>query len=40
MNKIIIPLILGTMILIVACSEDNIDNGNLTTPFAELNLPD
>ncbi len=40
MNKIILKLILGTMVLIVACSKDDIDNEIPTDPFAELNLPD
>ena len=40
MNKIIVALILGAMVLIVACSKDDIDNGIPTDPFAELNLPE
>ena len=40
MNKFIITLILGTMILIVACSDDKAENEVPANPFAELDLPE
>lgn len=40
MNRIIVTLLLGTMFFIIACSDDNIDNGTPVDPFAELNLPE
>jgi len=40
MNKIIVILILGILVLIVACSDDVIDNGVPAASFTELNLPD
>jgi len=40
MNRIVVTLIVGAVVLIAACSKDDIDNGMPVDPFSELNLPE